>query len=570
MFTGGIGVKLLSRGILIFALGFLGMPAIRGREHSEMKAAAFEAQTAGTPNPAPRILPGMGNLHHPIATKNPEAQAFFDQGLTLVYAFNEDEAARSFKRASQLDPTAAMPYWGIALALGPSYGGGQGGNRVNEIAIENLRQAKKLAAAGPANERAYIDALSKLFTLDPKPDVAKLRRDYSSAMRELSKNYPDDPDAATLYAESLINLHNWLLWTNDGKPADDTLEIIDVLKEVLRRWPNHVGANHFYIHAIEASPYPERALPSARLLETLVPGAGHLVHMPSHIYMRTGDYSKAVKSNEDAVAVDREYFRYRGAGNIAYRGGYAEHNFLFLIAAAEMDGEYDIAYKAAKQLESDALSLPASLGLAEELMPGVFLLPVRFARWDDVLAQAPPDKKFPGLALYWHYARGCAFAAKGQVQQAEAERDALEKSYKELPSQSGPDMMPNNLSGMHYLMANALSARIAAARGDFPAAIDLWRSAIAMQDQIGYEEPPAWYYPMRESLGATLLRSGQTAEAEKVFREDLKRNPRNPRSLFGLWKTLQAEQKTAEADSVRRQFEAAWKGGADQLRIEDL
>ncbi len=557
-----------SRGILLLALGFLGTE-VHGRQYSELNMSGFIVQTAGTSQPNAKILPGMGSLHHPIATKSQEAQAFFDQGLTLVYAFNFDEAERSFERASQLDPNAAMPYWGEALTKSPSYEAGPGSSRTNEIACDDLDKAKKLAAAGPANERAYVDALSKLFTRDPNPDSAKLLRDYSLAARELSKNYPDDPDAETLYAESVFNVHDWKLWTNDGKPGEDTMEIISVLEEVLRRWPDHVGANHFYIHALEASPFPERALASARRLETLVPGAGHLVHMPAHIYMRTGEYAAAVKSNQDAVAADREYFNYRGSSNITYRLGYAEHNFLFLIAAAEMDGEYEPAYKAAKQLEADALSLNPSTGLAEKLMVNVFLVPVRFARWDDVLALAAPDKKFPGLTFFWHYARGCAFAIKGQVQQAETELGAMERIYKELPN--GPSgIMPFGWSTTHDIAVTILNGRIATARDDFATAIDCWRAEVAVEDKMGFQDPPAWYYPMRESLGATLLRSGQTAEAEKVFRDDLSRNPGNPRSLFGLWKTLEVEQKTAEADLARRSYEAAWKGGANQLQINDF
>jgi tetratricopeptide (TPR) repeat protein len=562
-------VKLRSRWVLILALSSLGTLGFRARQHADMNPSAFEAQASPITSPIAKILPGMGSLHHPIATKSRDAQAFFDQGLTLVYAFNFDEAARSFKRASQLDPTAAMPYWGVALTFSPSYEAGPASSRTNEIACENIDQAKKLAAAGPTNERAYVDALSKLFSRDPNADPEKLLRDYSAAARELSKTYPDDPDAATLYAESVFNLHDWKLWTTDGKPTEDTLDIIAQLEGVLRRWPDHVGANHFYIHALEASPYPERALPSARRLESLVPGAGHLVHMPSHIYMRTGDYAAAVKSNQSAIAADREYFNFRGTSNLAYRLGYAEHNFLFLIAAADMDGEYDSALKAARQLQADALSLHPNLPLAENLMVNAYLVPVRFARWDDVLALPAPDKTFRGLTFFWHYARGCAFAAKGQGQQAEAERGAMEQIYKGLPD--GPSgIMPFGWSTTHDIAVTALNGRIAAARGDFTTAIECWRAEVAVQDKMGFQDPPAWFYPMRESLGAALLRSGQNVEAEEVFREDLKRNPRNPRSLFGLWKALEAENKPADAEAARHTFELAWKGGTTRLRIEDF
>jgi tetratricopeptide (TPR) repeat protein len=511
----------------------------------------------------------MGNLHHQINTKSPQAQAFFDQGLTLTYAFNFDEAARSFKHASLLDPSAAMPYWGLALTLAPSYQAGPASVRTNQIACDNLDAAKKLAVNGLAIERAYVDALSKLFSRDLHADPANLLRNYSSAMRELAKNYPDDPDAATLYAESVFDIHDWRLWKNDGQPEPGTLEVVAMLKEVLQRWPNHVGANHFYIHALEASPYPERALASAHLLETLVPGAGHLVHMPAHIYMRTGDYSAAEKSNQAAIAADRAYFALQGASNITYRLGYAEHNYLFLIAAAEMDGDYDAALSAAKQLEVDAHDAHLDAGLAEKLMVNAILVPLRFAKWDDVLALPAPDKNYMGLAFFWHYARGCAFAAKGNLQRADDELDSMQSIFKTLP-QGPSNIMPFSWNTTYAIASTALSGRIAAARKDFAAAITFWRAEEDVQDKMGFQDPPAWYYPMRETLGAVLLQNGQAAEAEKVFREDLKRNPKNPRSLFGLWKTLEAEKKPDEAAAAQHSFEAEWKGGANQLRIEDF
>jgi len=532
---------------------------------------ANDAQAQKTPEVTGKIFKGMGNWHHPIATKSAEAQAFFDQGLTLAYAFNFDEAVRSFKHASQLDPAAAMPYWGLAMTWGPSYNGGTfvyGPNQ--KAAYEALLQAKKLAAVGPENERDYIDALSKLFSGDEGADSAKLAHDYIPAARELRNKYPDDPDAATLYGAILMDLHSRKLWTSDGAPSEDTIEIMAVLEGVLRRWPEHPGANHLYIHTMEASPFAERALPSARRLETLVPAAGHLVHMPAHIYIRTGEYSAAVRSNADAIATDRAYLRDLGTANVNYQFAYAEHNYSFLTAAADMSGDYEAAEKAAKELAADAAPLIEDSPFVEAYMVNPILVPVRFARWDEVLASPAPDAKRKGLTFFWHYARGCAFAAKKQTQQAEAERDAMEKIYQELPAGKAFGMMPNDWSTMHDMAAGALNARIAVAHGDFPAAVEKWRTAIAVEDHMVYHEPPDWYYPMRESLGATLLRAGKADEAEKVFREDLSDNPRNPRSLFGLWKALEAQQRPADAEWARRSFEAAWRGAANQLRIEDF
>jgi hypothetical protein len=567
-------LKVQLRWMLALTLSCLTVSAVQARQHSGMNMSVGDAQAAGTPEVTGKILPGLGNWHHPITTKSAEAQAFFDQGLTLVYAFNFDEAKRSFQRASQLDPTAAMPYWGLALAFGPSYNGGTFVRPDNEKAgYDALQQAKKLATVGPENERAYIDALSKLFAGDEGADTAKLATNYIPAARELKNKYPDDPDAATLYAAVLMDLHSRKLWTSDGAPSADTMEIIDVFEDVLRRWPDHPGANHLYIHTMEASPFAERALPSARRLETLVPAAGHLVHMPAHIYMRTGDYSAATKSNADAIATDRNYVKYLrelGTTNPGYQLSYAEHNYSFLTAAAGMSGEYEPALKSAKELAAEAAPLLADYAFAEAYMVNTMLVPARFAKWDDVLAITAPDTNLKGLTFYLHYVRGCAFAAKKQTQQAEAERDAMEQVYKELPPGPAFRMMPNDWSTLHDMAAGALNARIAIAHGDFTAAIEKWRAAIAAEDHMIYHEPPDWYYPMRESLGATLLRAGQPAEAEKVFRDDLSRNPRSPRSLFGLWKALEAEQKPVDADWARRSFEAAWRGAANQLRIEDF
>jgi tetratricopeptide (TPR) repeat protein len=564
-------LKTASRWIFTLALGFFGVNALHARQHSGMDMPVSDSQAVKTPEVRGKLLQGMGNWHHPITTKNAEAQKFFDQGLTLVYAFNFDEAKRSFQRASQLDPTAAMPYWGLALALGPSYNGGTYvWDGYEKEGYEALQQAKKLAAVGPENERAYIEALSKLFSADDGADPAKLAHDYIPAARELRNKYPDDPDAATLYGAILMDLHTKKLWTSDGAPTEDTLEIVAVFEDVLRRWPDHPGANHLYIHTMEASPFAERALPSARRLETLVPSAGHLVHMPAHIYMRTGEYSAAVKSNADAITADRSYFRDLDTTNPGYKFAYAEHNFSFLTAAAEMAGAYEPAEKAAKELAADAAPLLSEQPYVEAYMVNQFLVPVRFAKWDDVLAIAAPDAQLKGLTFFWHFARGCAFAAKRQTQQAESERDAMEQVYKELPPGKAFLMMPNDWSTMHDMAVGALNARIAVARGDYASAIEKWRAAIAVEDHMVYHEPPDWYYPMRESLGATFLRAGQAAEAEKVFREDLNQNPRSPRSLFGLWKALEAEQKPADADWARRSFEVAWRGTANQLRIEDF
>jgi len=542
------------------------------RQHAGMAMTSWEMQAASAEQAPAKLLDGMGTLHHPIATKDADAQKFFDQGLTLFYAFNFEEAIRSFMRATQIDPQAPMPYWGLALAYGPSYNSGTYVSPAHEkAAFDALQQAKKLAAAGPEVEKDYVDAMSLLFSSDANADPAKLMQDYIPAARELSARYPDDPDAATMYAAALMDLHPRAMWSSDGQPSADTAEVLRVLEDVLRKWPDHVGANHLYIHAIEASPFAERALPSAYRLETLVPGAGHLVHMPGHIFVRTGDYAAAVKSNEAAIAVDQNYLRDTGTTNLGYKLGYVEHDLMFLVYSADMDGEYDAAMNTAKDLEAQARALLPQMPYVEGYLAPALFVEIRFARWDAILALPAPDEKLKGMTFFWRYARGCAFAVTGRSQQAESELAAMEQSYKDLqPEGAAFSMMPNTWRTFHEIALRSLNARIAAAQGDFAKSIEEWTAAVSAEDHMNYHEPADWFYPMRESLGAALLRAGQLGQAEKVFRDDLNRNPRNPHSLFGLWKTLDAEQKTADADWVRREYEAAWKGGSIQLRIEDF
>jgi tetratricopeptide (TPR) repeat protein len=518
---------------------------------------------------SPALMPGLGRHHHTISTKDTEAQRFFDQGLTLVFAFNHEEAARAFRRASELDPQSAMAYWGIALALGPC---------INldvdppheQAAYEAVQKALLLAPSATQKDRDYIQALAKRYSADSKVDLRKLDAEYANAMRELSKRYPDDLDAATLYAESLMDLHPWKLWSLDGRPTQGTEEILAVLESVLRRDPNHIGANHYYIHATEASPHPEWALASARRLETLAPAAGHLVHMPAHTYMHMGDYAAAAHSNAAGADADRAYLRESGTTGNMYDMMYFCHNLHFLAASYSMEGNFVHAKQAADELVAHIAPMLHDMPVAEVYAPTPIFVLVRFRRWDEVLKLPTTPHTLAMTTAFWHFGRGVAFAAKNQIGMAEAERTILATAQKETPADLEFSFYSNKAKTFLDLAGAILDARIANAKGEHEQAIKSWERAVEIEDGLYYGEPPEWFYPVRESLGGALLLNGQAARAEAVFRSDLEQYPRNPRSLFGLLKALEAQTKTANVEEVRREFEAAWKNADVPLELGDL
>jgi tetratricopeptide (TPR) repeat protein len=511
----------------------------------------------GTAAEKPAVLfTGLGTHHHPIATRSAEAQKFFDQGLTLVFAFNHDEALRSFRRAAELDPQAAMPQWGIALAVGPNYNQDIDDPRAKQ-AHDAITNALALSEKGPANERAYVEAMAKRYSSDQKADRKQLAQAYRAAMAALVARYPDDLDAGVLYADSMMLLRPWQLWSADGTPAPDTEEIVRVLESVLRRDPSHIGANHFYIHAVEASPHPERALPSAQRLLTLVPNAGHLVHMPAHIFMHTGDYDLASEANVRGVRADESYIQQAGAAGL-YPMMYYSHNLHFLMFARSMQGRYEDALAAAIKLTENVSAAPKEMMPAmESFLTMPTFVRVRFARWDAVLAAPELGPEMCLQRAARHFARGAAFAAKKELTHAEEEQRAFLAAQKDVPAHTAWGLNPASV--VLEVARLDLEARIAEARGDRKSAIESLRKGVAAEDALAYDEPPAWYRPLREALGGALLRDGQAAEAEKVFRADLERNPRNPRSLLGLWQSLAAQKKDSDAAWVRSQFEAAAK-----------
>jgi tetratricopeptide (TPR) repeat protein len=521
-----------------------------------------------SPKPA-TLMSGLGDLHHPVSTHNVEAQQFFDQGLRLIYAFNHDEAARSFQRATELDPKLAIAYWGIAEAVGPNYNDPASDDRFKQ-AHEAIQKAVDLSANASPSEQAYIHAMALRFPAEPNPDRRKSAEAYHDAMREVVKKYPDDLDAATLFAESGMDLHPWGLWHHDGTPEAGTEEIVANLESVIRRDPNHLGAIHYYIHAVEASSNPERALAGANKLASLAPSAGHLVHMPAHVYIRTGDYAAAVKTNEEAAAVDRAYIKASGAQGI-YPMMYYSHNLHFIAMCSAMDGNYEEAKKNADMLAAHVGPHVKDMPPIEGFMTIPMAVDVRFHRWDDILKMPPPDPAMKITTVFWHFSRGMALAGTGKPNEAEAEY----KFVAEAEQATSPDVvfaMPvnNRAKDIMKIAENVLGAKIALARKDSAQAIALLSEAVVLQDSLKYGEPPDWFFPVRESLGAALLMNGDAAGAEKVFRADLERNPRNPRSLFGLREALKAQGKDYDAGFVQNQFETSWKGGAKSLKMDDL
>jgi tetratricopeptide (TPR) repeat protein len=462
-----------------------------------------------------------------------------------------------------------MAWWGVALAVGPNYNLPVDPKH-EKIAEEAVNNARALAGNASPVEKLYIDAIARRFSSDPKPDYHQLDVSYSKAMAELTHNDPDDLDAATLYADSLMNLRPWKLWSADGAPAEGTNEIVATLESVLRRDPNHIGAMHLYIHAVEASTNPERALPYANRIAVLAPAAGHLVHMPAHIYERIGNFDGARAQNEAAAKADEAYAASTGQQGM-YMMMYYSHNLHFGAVSASMQGRCRDAQRMAGQLADNLRPMAKEMPMVEPFIGMQYAVDVRCGRWDELLAMSEPQAQTTALKAYWLYGRGMALAAHGKADEAEALRQQLEKI--ETATARDEIFMPpveNHSWQIYRIAGDILAARIAVVRGDQVMAIGLLRDAVANQDQLLYNEPADWYFPVRESLGGMLLRSGDAKAAEQVFRDDLKQNPRNPRSLFGLSEALTRQHRDYDASWVKQQFENAWQGADVTLKVEDL
>jgi tetratricopeptide (TPR) repeat protein len=531
-------------------------------------AAAQEHSTHNQGRPV-TLVAGIGDAHHPVSTHNPRAQQFFDQGLRFIYDFNHDEAARSFHHAAELDPGLAMAYWGVAEALGPNYNDPADPERYRR-AHDAVQKAMDLSASVSESDQAYIQAMAKRFPADSKSDLKQAAEDYRDAMRQVVSEFPDDLDAATLFAEAGMNLHPWGLWHIDGTPEAGTDEIVSTLESVMKRDPNHLGAIHYYIHAVEASANPERALAGANKLAALAPAAGHIVHMPAHVYIRTGDYEAAVKTNEQAASVDRAYIKATGAQGI-YPMMYYSHNLHFIAMCGAMNGNYAESRKNADLLVENVGPHVKDMPPLEGFMTIPVAVEIRFHHWNEILKMPQPDAAMKTATVFWHFGRGLALAGTGKVTEAEAEYKIVSDAEAATP----PDVifqMPinNKAKDIMKIAKDVLGAKIAMAKKDNSGAIVMLREAVAIQDTLKYGEPPDWFFPVRESLGGALLMTGDAAEAEKVFRDDLDRNLRNPRSLWGLHQALLQQKREYDAGFIQKQFEGLWKGGAPALKLDDL
>lgn len=516
--------------------------------------------TASEKLPGP-LLDGLGNLHHPVTTSSKTAQRYFDQGFILLYAFNHKEAIRSFRSAAKIDPACAMAWWGVSYASGPHVNKPMS-KEDNDQAWTALQQALVHIGKVTPHERAYINALAKRYQAELPENRSSLDKAFASAMREVVKEYPDDLDAQTLFAESLMNTMPWDYWLKDRSPKPETEEAIAALRYVMARNPDHPGANHFYIHAVEAGSNPELGLPAADRLGGFAPQAGHLVHMPSHIYMRVGQYHDATLANEKAAKADRAYIRQCAAQGF-YPGAYYPHNLHFLWYALLFEGRSAEALRAARQAAQYANENycgPNKAVEAPRLRHLPWITSARFGRWNEVLKVPQPagTNDFLMDRALWHFARGLAFAARDQAEDAAREHAELTRlaqsdAAKELDNPQFP------ATAVLAIADHWLAGKVAGVQGDRRAMIAYLEKAVAAEDAMPYMEPAFWPFPTRPALGAALVQSGDAARAEQIFREDLERFPRNGWGLFGLEQSLRAQGKDQLAGVVRRQLDTVWK-----------
>ena len=510
---------------------------------------ALPAASGATPADTLPLYDDLGTHHHEISTDVPLAQQYFDQGLRFTYAFNHAAAIRSFEEAARLDPTCAICWWGVANAYGPNINAPMD-SASGVAAYAALQKALALREHASEEEHAYIDAQAARYASPPPANRAALDSAYARAMAEVAERFPDDLDAAALASEAAMDLRPWNYWTESGEPQPGTAELVARLEGVIARDPNNPGACHFYIHSVEAVA-PEKAVACAERLAGLMPGAGHIVHMPAHIYIRVGRYGDAVDANIHAVHTDESFIMDAAPGGI-YPAFYYPHNYHFLSLASWLAGRSQSSIEAARKAsEKMDVGLAGAVGEAANLLPYPHLVLMTFGRWEEVLAEPIRFESVPLAAAQAHYARGVAFAATGRFEEAEQEL-AVVRDARARVAEGWPQVVVD-------IADDALQGEIASRRGDLDAAIGHFRAAAELEDGLAYTEPPYWHRPVRHALGAVLLEAGKAAEAEAVYREDLVRFPENGWSLHGLAASLEAQGKDAEAAEARERFQRAWE-----------
>jgi tetratricopeptide (TPR) repeat protein len=524
-----------------------------GHHHYDRAAPADQAGPGGAL--APR-LQNLGAHTFKVTTKSSRAQQFVNQGLNLAYGFNHAEAGRAFAEAARLDPSCAMAYWGQALVLGPNINAAMTPDDEPK-AHALVQKAVSLKRGATARERDYIDALAERYTGKPD-DRQKADRAFAEAMRSLTKKYPQDQDAATIFAESLMDLRPWNYWSRDGQPLEGTNDAVAALERVLAANPKHPGALHYWIHVWEPTKVPERAEREADRLLPLMPGAGHIVHMPAHIYLRVGRYADVVSSNQQAVAADEDYITQCRAQGM-YPLGYYPHNIHFIWLGATMLGQSKLAIESARKTAS-AISpaTPEQLPFVQGFLAVPYYAMVRFGRWDDLIAEPQPAHDTLFTRGVWHYARGTAFGAKGRYDEAQGELASLQKVLSDPELAKMPQFTLNSAEAILRVASEVLNGDLAARRKEYDRAIAAFDRALRYEEAMTYTEPPDWHAPVRHWLGAALLEAGRPAEAEVVYWDDLKRNRENGWALFGLQQALLAQGKKDEAAAVEQRFTKAW------------
>ncbi|MBX2872953.1 MAG: hypothetical protein KTR30_12655 [Saprospiraceae bacterium] len=513
------------------------------------------------------LFEGLGEYSFPITTDNELAQRYFEQGFKLTVGFNHAEAVRSFRYAIKQDETCAMCHWGLAYALGPNYNAGMEPEVVT-VAYTAIQNALKLKDGLTERERALIDAMAQRYSMAPTDDRTAYDQAYTDAMRKMHQQYPDDQEVATLLAEAIMDMHPWDLWEKSGAPKPWTPEILTLLEGVLQANPDHPIAIHLYIHATEASLQPDKALPFVERLPEVTPGAGHLVHMPSHTYIRTGHYYKGMQSNEQAIIVDSNYMTSCHAAGI-YPLAYFPHNYHFLTACAGFagNGESSIgaAFRMVNQLDTNIMRQEGFTTIQHFWSIPLFVQ-VKFTKWDDILATPKPaaDLRYP--TAIWHYARGMAFTGKGEIAQAKSEREALQEFVNDPVLDEATIWDINTMGVLIDIADQVLAGEIAASQGQMDKAITLFQKAIELEDSLNYNEPPDWFFSVRHHLGSVLLKAERYADAESTYRKDLELFPETGWALHGLYQSLEKQGRTTEAKVIQARFQEAWAHADTQLQ----